>query len=66
MGRRFDCILETKVIYYSYLKGAQILSNQVSVVVHDLEQKRVDYFKTTEKLKREKENNIKAFKGSLQ
>ena len=41
------------------------MSNQLSVQVHDLEQKRVDYFKTTDKLKREKENNIKAFKGQL-
>ena len=64
-GRRFDCILETKVIDYSYLKGAQILSNQVSVVVHDLEQKRVDYFKTTEKLKREQETGNRGFKGFI-
>ena len=57
----FRLYVDTRVTEI-YLQGAQILSNQVSTVVHDLEQKRVDYFKTTEKLKKEKENNIKAFK----
>ena len=57
----FRLYVDTKLTEI-YLQGAQILSNQVSTVVHDLEQKRVDYFKTTEKLKKEKENNIKAFK----
>ena len=39
-----------------------MLANQVSVVVHDLEQKRVDCLKTQQKLKRERENNIRTFK----
>ena len=32
------------------------------MVIHDLEQKRVDYIKVQEKMKREKENNVKTFK----
>ena len=44
------------------LKGALLLSNQVSVVVHDLEQKRVDCLKTQEKIRKEKEKKSKAFK----
>ena len=43
-------------------KGALLLSNQVSVVVHDLEQKRVDCLKTQEKIRKEKEKKSKAFK----
>ena len=39
-----------------------MLANQVSVVVHDLEQKRVDCLKTQQKLKRERENKIRTFK----
>ena len=34
----------------------------MSVVVHDLEQKRVDCLKTQEKLKKEKEKKSKSFK----
>ena len=44
------------------MKGALLLSNQVSVVVHDLEQKRVDCLKTQEKIRKEKEKKSKAFK----
>ena len=32
------------------------------MVIHDLEQKRVDYIKVQDKMKREKENNVKTFK----
>ena len=45
-----------------FMKGALLLSNQVSVVVHDLEQKRVDCLKTQEKIRKEKEKKSKAFK----
>ena len=34
------------------------------MVIHDLEQKRVDYIKVQQKIKREKENNVKTFKVS--
>ena len=44
------------------MKGALLLSNTVSVVVHDLEQKRVDCLKTQEKIRKEKEKKSKAFK----
>ena len=42
------------------MKGALLLSNQVSVVVHDLEQKRVDCLKT--QIRKEKEKKGKVFK----
>ena len=45
-------------------QGALLLSNQVSAVVHDLEQKRVDCIRTQEKIKKEKEKKIKTFKVS--
>ena len=44
------------------MKGALLLSNTVSVVVHDLEQKRVDCLKTQEKIRKEKEKKSKVFK----
>ena len=47
---------------FTLFQGAQLLANQVAVVIHDLEEKRVDYIKLQDKMKREKENNVKAFK----
>ena len=44
------------------VQGAQLLANQHAVVVHDLEKKRVDCIKTKEKLQRDQDNNVKAFK----
>ena len=41
-------------------QGALLLSNQVAVVVHDLEQKRVDCIRTRDKIKKEKK--AKSFK----
>ena len=49
-------------LLYIIFQGAQILANQVAVVIKDLEEKRVDYIKLQNKMNREKDNNVKAFK----
>ena len=58
----FHKIKKINKILYIIFQGAQILANQVAVVINDLEEKRVDYIKLQNKMKREKDNNVKAFK----